>query len=290
MALARATDVRRDLLIWEAFADWRLKIGRLLTPTLKSKLKQHLRQFSPVIGSEDTWKWIGSSTLCNQLEEAEIKLAASLANFRCCGYHGCRPTNFESYFQNGIRRLNSDHHAAALWNLIMTDPRLHTCRQKDQFSKLKREFMDGIDNGYTYLALDFRFMKANAGHYLIWGSELWSAMLLHLGGDPARQVLKTIGVPTVFTVHFPLSFISESTRLYLARTLLHVWVEHLQGTLDELPPRDFSFRVPRDIEPQWITGHFHPAIVPYPCGLGHGAYDNPYLICQACRPGTQAMD
>jgi hypothetical protein len=131
-----------------------------------------------------------------------------------------------------------------------------------RFEELSFEMIHGIDDGRTLLGFDHRLTENDgSGHYLIWGSESWSALLGHLGGDDARDVLTTIGVPTVFTVDFPLSAVPASDHRELSQDLLEVWAYYFARPLRRSPVRDFTSTFHQNIPPRWITGHFHPSAV-----------------------------
>jgi hypothetical protein len=189
-----------------------------------------------------------------------------------------------SYLDHGIVTLRPVTHTEGLWTLIMTDDRLRHCRDRARFDTMNARMNHGIDAGKTFLALDHRLMDDDsAGHYLIWGSESWSALLAHLGGDHSRDVLATIGVPTVFVVDFPLGVLSPTCHRELAEDFLQVWTYGLARRLRGTPIRDYTFFLHQDVPASWIAGHFHPATIPYPPGLGAGFYENPFQQCELCR-------
>jgi hypothetical protein len=162
------------------------------------------------------------------------------------------------------------------------DGRLSQCRDRG-LDALSGEMIDGIDRGRTFLSLDHRLRdNDSSGHYLICGSESWSNLLLHLGGSSSRAVLATIGVPTVFIVDFPIRALSPDCRRELAENLLQVWTYGVARRLRNTPIRDYTFIFHQDLPPSWITGHFHPASIPYPPGLGVGVFQNPFRCCDHC--------
>ena len=281
----KKTAIPSDLLVWEEWADWRVKLGQVVPADLKRQLSAGFRKHPPIEAYVDSLCWLDDYIPSQQLDDASEQIAAALTEFRCRAYHFCRSTAPRSYLDHGILTLDPTAHSEALWTLITADERLRCCRDRARFDAFSAKMIHGIDVGKTFLGLDRRLADDDSGgHYLIWGSESWSNVLAHLGGDSARDVLSTIGVPTVFIIDFPLSIQSPDCHRHLAEHFLEVWMYGLARRLGDVPIRDYTFFFHQDVPAPSITGHFHPQRIPYPSGLGVGVYQNPHRQCELCMP------
>ena len=115
------------------------------------------------------------------------------------------------------------------------------------------------DTGRVYLTFDESALIDNgAGHYLIYGSE-WIQCVLGWG---AHTTLRNRGVPTVIDVRLPLRKQSFSTRIELARTMLHEWTRaRTENRENEIRDIEFSFVLREPVPAGWIIGHHHPEFV-----------------------------
>jgi hypothetical protein len=178
------------------------------------------------------------------------------------GFHGCRPRNLDSYYQNGIRV--ADFSALDAWarEIFLTD----------EFREITRAAVDTaiasistVDQRVVHAILDDRVLIRYAGHYLVYGSErvcAIAAALSRTGFTDYRQVLKRFGRPTVFEVSLPWGAFTEHTLENLAR--------HIRDNLSTVrrtgspPEMDFTVTLRQTISPAQIISHYHPDVVTDP--------------------------
>ena len=170
------------------------------------------------------------------------------------GYHGCRPVDVESYYEDGLlppeKERLSEHAVYTLSN--------------DRHSKEKIEalFNKAWDNYYAkglYFCLCKNELLDYCGHYLIYGSELICGIGRKLGLD---TTLKSKGTPTLFSVDVPIHLIDENIILELRGKVR-------DSRRYKTPPSiDFGFRVTQRLFPDCIVACDHPQKIHDPLNWG----------------------
>lgn len=173
-------------------------------------------------------------------------------------FHACKPTDIESYYINGIQPLDIEH----------IRNKAHDIFRSNDFPEIKDEDIEEAiqqiqaitPEGIIYLALGKRDLVQSCGHYLIYGSEFILGMANELRnkyGNDYSKILKTKGIPTVFSCDIPIDIISK---FYLddlnqrAKNILTI--EDLK--YDDAPLIDFSVPIGQVIYPSYIVSHYHP--------------------------------
>ncbi len=272
-----------NLIKWEAVRDWMPKIERHLPPRLRRDLLAHIQPNESAVPTVDSFCWLGSAE--NLVKDAVEPLACRLSSYEVRTFHACRPMLPENYFKSGIRVLRQKKHMNELFRFLQSSGRACSLSALEAVAS---QVDADIDRGKAFTALDRRELTlGHSGHYLIWGSELWSAILLRLGGCACRDLLLNRGIPTLFEVDLPLSTWTPEQRIELARRLLQAWACGLKEPLRRVPLTDFTFVANTDIPASQISGHHHPSRIRFPNGLGIGWYRNPFRKCAACLPGDE---
>lgn len=175
------------------------------------------------------------------------------------GFHGCRPRNLGSYYQDGIRVADFSTLDAWARTIFLTD----------EFREITPAAIDTaiaristVDQQVVHAILDDRVLIHYAGHYLVYGSErvcAIAAALSRTGSTDYRQVLKRFGRPTIFEASLPWNTFTEHTLENLARRVReHLSIVKRTG----LPPEmDFTVTLRQMISPTQILSHYHPDVV-----------------------------
>ncbi|MDO8774856.1 MAG: hypothetical protein Q7K57_40350 [Burkholderiaceae bacterium] len=104
---------------------------------------------------------------------------------------------------------------------------------------------------------------AQAGHYMLYGSEYLTAIAAHLGGGrDYRQVLKKDGQPTLFVCDVPLDLIGEGTLLEFAGEALESLFKELLDGSEFVRDRwrGAGFCIRRPLPAEHVIGHYHPTV------------------------------
>jgi len=178
-------------------------------------------------------------------------LATALGQTRMRTYHGCRPKDVRTYFENGLRVHSRNTLEAQLRELITDKALLRMISTDGQDLSI-----DEHRDGKLYVVADDRHLIKFAGHYMIYGSEWLSAALRY-----HRDRLLQFGTPTVLEISLPLTRVDRDTRIELARHMLTEWVRQTVYP-DQVIELDFTFMFKKDLAPELIVSHFHPQQIP----------------------------
>lgn len=169
-------------------------------------------------------------------------------------YHACRPLDPSTYYQDGLRI--ADHEQLLQYALaLFANGQFPAISKDDVIHAASRS--SGIDNHRVYVALDDRlYIEDGCGHYLIYGSEFICGIAAALSGrygPDYRQHLKTIGRPTIFEIHLPVSWVDERTLAELASDIARAKSERSVADL-----MDFTITLQESVPPEYIRSHYHP--------------------------------
>jgi hypothetical protein len=184
-------------------------------------------------------------------------------------YHACRPERVESYYEDGLKVLNRESVFAKARDVFLSAefPDLDEQALSDACSTVS-----DIDDGRSFVALDHRDFVEYCGHYMIYGSETLCGIAASLGrgtGQDYRQVLKQVGIPTLFRLCLPFAAISDA---YLADLVEAIRREIRPVRRGREPARiDFTFRVKGALPAACVLDHSHPTISRDPL-LGMSTY------------------
>jgi hypothetical protein len=168
-------------------------------------------------------------------------------------YHACRPVDIKTYYNNGLlianyNCLSSEQLPSIFKSLGIQVPSEVLKREADKLGDLH--------NSYAFVVLDDRFILEYAGHYLIYGSEYLSAIVVGLQKEIvglSKHDLKKIGIPTMFEIQMPIRYASYSDLCQLVRVVNNSIFE------DELfYDLDFTFQLNQALKSEYFVGHYHP--------------------------------
>ena len=169
-------------------------------------------------------------------------------------YHGCRPDDPNTYFQQGLKLADADelNRRAEQFFLTPEFPDVTKAKLQQAMNEEARS-----DDRKVYVVLDDeRFMEFSA-HYLIYGSEylLRLANRLNGRGMVRPDVLKRYGIPTLFEIHVPLHELPPEQLRQLAKNLLLICGDR---DVDQRPLLDLGFTFQKPLPGSWIKKHTHP--------------------------------
>jgi hypothetical protein len=230
---------------WRKRRSWLASIRHYAAEVLSEEVHKHVRRARPQCWSDDmSWlpdnRWLVGE-FCGRMTEY-------YTHFRA--FHGCRPVRTAAYYEHGLlgqskgqihatfRELFGDHYAADALDCAIEQFEQRGLRESGKI---------------WFLACDEELVQ-RCGHYLIQGSEYLMALAGTLGGTFAQRRLRGLGVPTVFEVDIPTSFLSGAQQQEVARSILSEW-----GQLVARRPLGMSGTPPcyvlrQDLPPQYIRG------------------------------------
>lgn len=186
-------------------------------------------------------------------------------------FHGCRPTNVDSYYANGLQLSDADSLNETAKEIFL-GPQAPGVTEQSLVNAI--ETMGLRDHGKLYVVVDQRDLIQGCGHYMIHGSERLGAISANLSpGRDYHHLLKRIGIPTVFRIRLPKAMLPTSQMEELADRLQHDWEEFHH---EPSPPNfDCTFILNASIPAQSILDHVHPENIPDPhCGFAPYRYKN----------------
>jgi hypothetical protein len=270
-----------DLIFWRDPLDWHRKLERLLADHLTPVLKRRLRTMNSHRFYDDDLSWLEEAYGDPTGSLLDEELALRLSSWRIRTFHACRPRNVADYLSRGLRCLRADDAIAELRRLISIHDRLARLRDESTLSTAVQAVGTDLREGRVFVGIDDRDLLDGAGHYLIYGSEYISAVLVRAGDFWFQDVLKLEGIPTVFVVDVPVSLLRGRDTRDFARLLLARWATNIARRRTVAPPEDFTFDIPRDIPPECIAGHHHPARIRDPLHQLE-LYRSATTLCPAC--------
>jgi hypothetical protein len=171
-------------------------------------------------------------------------------------YHACRAEDISSYYERGLMTLDRQDLFGRARALFLSGefPELDSQDLERACAELTE-----VDDGRVFVALDWRDLLDECGHYLIYGSESLcgiAASLNRYGGRDYHQVLKLIGTPTLFRLRLQFDAISRPQLRWLVEAIRANIVGVRRG--DEPSRIDFTFRVLGSLSGESVLGHSHP--------------------------------
>ncbi len=249
---------RDKIISWKKTASWVPVLSKWIRPFLNERGIRSLRQMGEQDICSDDWAWldITQKILSWEIEGVIQSLADAIVSAKLVTYHACRTEDAGIYHRNGIRLNNPSALADEARRLVAEEDDLAFMRPTIEndikcFDAFER------DTGKLYVVVDDRPLIEVSGHYLLYGSE-WVQGLL---GWSAHRVLRNRGAPTMLIVELPLAEATFHELEQLARVLLQEWTRVKVNAPDWVHELDFSFCVRRDVPPDWVIGHFHPAVI-----------------------------
>jgi hypothetical protein len=195
-------------------------------------------------------------------------------------YHCCRPSETKSYYDLGIRVLDTTEMNAKFKDLFLKNPRFPQIT--NSYIQAAIEHMAGSykRHGSVYFGLDDRFLVNHCGHYLIFGSEYLQSLAAFIDREihsDLKSEFKKCGKPTVFEVRMPVSYFSDDELRELASEVFHTWAHNIDHNRTYPYELDFGKEIDHGVPSDYIIGHYHPKKIPDPSNC----YEN-YCFDENC--------
>jgi hypothetical protein len=259
---------------WTKRSSWLRAIKNYASAAITAELREHLSTKRPDCWS-DNLSWLPDIEIADQFA---IDFKNHYTHIKA--YHGCRPTAIEDYYQNGIVGQNSEKLFSSFRNTFEDLPKSAVEKAIDNM-----KYRAIREAGKTWFVLNGKDLLDDCGHYLIQGSEYVMALAAELGkvhysSEDYRLRLRNIGIPTLFEVHIPLSFIRTQQIESLAKTVLSNW-----GQLAAKKPlginTDYCISIHQPLPAKQIINHFHPSQIRDPHFSGK-TYISQNITCSLC--------
>ena len=272
---------------WQVPSSWAPVLDALLTPMLRESQRNQLKTYdgSDLYVDDPDWIKLLEDISNIPIEELVSAVSVELTKHSVLTFHGCRPVDPNSYISHGLMCHDQSILRGQLQELIATHKQLQYLEGNID-ARIQEIFGErDCRSGRVYLVIDDRLLTESAGQYLIYGSE-WLLCMLR---DYEREILKKVGVPTIFHIRLPLLEAPPYDRDRLAEELLIQWVR-LQSEPDAIPHElNFAFEFSETIAPELIVGHNHPSRIKDPFYLPL-CYTNKQLRCALCEDHKNSLE
>lgn len=219
----------RSTLNWTDYLSWEKNILALLADYVDEEVIDCFRANPPEFVVSDDTSWLDE--IVQNIKGVRVDVKYELASLLSENYetlrafHGCSPVETNSYYEQGIRRLDPKE-----YDQIARDHFLSA-----QFPELvESDLLAAIEDMKTDNRAGLVFFEANekvllnfCGHYMLYGSEYLLGIAAKLSGDRRdyRRTLKGRGTPSVFVCDVPLKLIGFDYVLELAGSIIVILFE-----------------------------------------------------------------
>jgi hypothetical protein len=264
-------------IIWKQPDTWVPPLTAWLAPSFRADA---IRRLKPGVERDLCWddmEWLDvlSRSIKGSVENLTDSLSDALLPGVVRTYHGCRTDDAGTYFRNGLLVHDRERLKAQVTAIIDAHEELHY--MKPQLDRAIAEVDNGHDHGRAYVVVSDKALLDGSAHYLIHGSE-W---IMSLFDDFGRTILKRIGAPTLIEIDLPLSVTHSSDRRGFAEDMLQEWTRLTCNGQEWIAPTNCSFWLIRDVPPESVVGHSHPASMMDPHN-GMRMYRSPVTSCKHC--------
>lgn len=168
-------------------------------------------------------------------------------------YHACRPTDINSYYNNGILPLSlpkAQKQFREMFRQYASEEAIETA-----IAEASTETRDGV----VHVVLDDRIFIEDCGHYLIYGGEYQNCLVISLPGasEYTRDLLKKSGRATVFVCLLPFSKLRKDLKHLVPLLLADHFYRVAHGRKD-VNLIDFTLFMKRKIPSRAIVKHYSP--------------------------------
>lgn len=182
-------------------------------------------------------------------------------------FHCCRPVSVQSYYDHGLRVLDSREANGLFRTIFLDNPRFPEITASHVEAAIVGMTESYKRHGYVYFGLDDRFLIQHCGQYLMYGSEYLLALAASVECQverSARSELRRIGIPTIFVVDVPVQHFSDSDLMELGASALHAWAYGVAHQTDVVRKIDYGIGIEHCLGPGFIRDHYTPAAIPDP--------------------------
>ncbi|MCF7966193.1 MAG: hypothetical protein K9L79_11730 [Methylobacter tundripaludum] len=197
-------------------------------------------------------------------------------------FHGCKPIDVEDYYTKGILVQDSER-LYKLASEIFSD--VNEEELSRAFGKTKESHREEGSEGSVFFTFSKNELVKKGGHFLIKGSEFIQALAIEI--NDSKVNLREIGIPTIFEVNIPISFIpNEKIKKDVICPLLANWGNQLLKNDPEETNAGYQtcFEIKQPIDPSYIVSHYHPDEIVDPLPDNHrGIYRSKITSCEVCE-------
>lgn len=266
------------IFIWKDFREWKSVLEDMYREFLTPELKDKIRQNAPLIEYCDDptpFKELSGHSIDSIITDDKInEFRQRYSHIRV--YHGCRPTDPQSYYEKGILPL-----------IALKDVQVNRFREiflNGDFPELTEEMLQqsikkvGQKDDDLCLAIDDRHIIKRAGHYLIYGGEYLGNLVTYLSVESTKKydsVLRKIGKPTVFEINLPntTEYVSDDKIWRLYSRMLTEWLYNIAHSRTESNLLDSTFSLNEPLPPEYIHKHYNFTVkIPDPL-MGYKIYN-----------------
>ncbi|BDT74175.1 hypothetical protein os4_37280 (plasmid) [Comamonadaceae bacterium OS-4] len=253
--------------VWDhrAYSTWRNEIWKLIEDFVDADVKKAFLECPPKYVVGDDLSWLDDIVYAVRNDEIDSKalLAERLrSSYRALrAVHGTRTDNIPKFYHDGLLPMVPELlHAQAREIFLGGEfPELTESMLLNAIEAVGSELREGR----VWFEANEEMLIAQAGHYMLYGSEYVTAIAAHLQGyRDYRQVLKNSGQPTMFVCDVPLELINEGIlKEFAGGALESVFQELLDGP--EFVPdrwRGAGFYIRKPLSAEHLVGHYHPNV------------------------------
>jgi len=265
------------IFMWKDFGEWKSELEGMfkdiLTPEFEAKVKQN-RAIVEYCDAPEAFEKLASQSIVSMITTEKInEFRRRYSHIRV--YHGCRPTDVQSYYEKGI-----------LPSVELKDVQVDRFREiflNDNFPELTEEMLKqsikkiGPKEDELSLDIDDRFIIEYGGYYLIYGSEYMGNLVSNLpieNIEKYRSVLRKIGKPTFIEINLSntVEYVSDNDIFNVICRMITEWTACLAYSETQSHLFGCTFELSELLPPEHIYSHYHPRKIPDQL-MGRKIYD-----------------
>lgn len=263
-----------DVFVYPLVESWRDRIWRMIADVVTAEVRDQFVADPPEYVVSDDLSWLDDLILQVTGQSTDMKtlmaerLSAEYRAFRAG--HGTRTDDVGQFYGEGLRLLRADDaeaRARALW-LDGQFPHATEAKLQAAIADIDARGQAGGREGRLYFAADERTLitrPGGSGHYLVYGGEYLFCLGIRLVGRwETKQVLKTVGRPTMFVCDIPMSMLRDSTIRDFGGSILEFLFSELVEGMEARalsPGAGSTLSLTCDLPPEHIVGHYHPLTI-----------------------------
>lgn len=255
---------------------WRERIWRMLGDLITDEVRAEFIRNPPEYVVSDDLSWLDdiifdvTGKVVYMKELVADRFAAEYRAFRAG--HATRTNDVGQFYRDGLRCLRPTEIEDRARLLFLNGQYPHATEAKLQaaIDEIDARKTSGGRQGRLYFAADESSLITRiggSGHYLVYGSEYLYCLGIRVIGEwDTRQVLKSIGRPTMLVCDIPMSMMRPHTLGEFAGMIIEYLFCELAG-LDShalSPGSGSALSMMEDLPGKYIAGHYHPARVHAP--------------------------
>jgi len=262
---------------WKDFPEWEKFVWDIFPETIREPLFEGIRNgrqgFEYVEDVLYFAKFYATFGKYSELVESFLNNFSKRFTFIKM-YHCCRPSNTQSYYDLGIRVLDTAEMNNRFKELFLRNPRYPQITDSHIQAAIKHMARSYRRHGFVYFGLDDRFLLNHCGHYLIFGSEYLQSLAAFIERETRcdlKSELRKCGKPTVFEVRMRISTFSDGELRELTSKVFHTWAYNIAHNRTYPYELDFGIEIDHELPQDYIIGHYHPKMIPDPSN-GYESY------------------